>query len=161
MPEACAGQRVPRISLGVLVGQEIQPRSFEQILAGRRAVVIGVPGAFTPICTGLHVPDLISSAERLRASGIDLLICITPNDPWTMDAWARTVDPHGKLMFLSDGNLALAKALGTTIRDTEHFLGLRTRRYLMQTRDAVIERLTVESSPLALTCTRAQDVIID
>jgi len=161
MAEFGVGKRVPPIGLGVLVGEEIQARSLEQLVAGRRAVIIGVPGAFTPVCTEQHVPGLINGAERLKASGIDLLICIAPNDPWTIRAWARQVDPGRKLMFLSDGNLSLAKALGTTIRDMDHFMGLRTRRYLLQTRDAVIQRLTVESSPLALSCTRAQDVFLD
>lgn len=161
MAEFGAGRRVPSVSLGALVGDVIQPRSFEHILMGRRAVVIGVPGAFTPVCTEQHVPGLINNADRLKASGIGLLICVAPNDPWTLDAWARQVDPGRKLMFLSDGNLALANALGTTMRDTDHFLGQRTRRYLLQTRDAVVERLTVETSPLALSCTRAQDVILD
>ena len=161
MAEVGVGRRMPPVSLGVLVGEEIQSRSFEQLLMGRRAVIIGVPGAFTPVCTEEHVPGLINSAERLKASGIGLLICVAPNDPWTIEARARQVDPGRKLMFLSDGNLTLAKALGATIRDTDHFLGTRNRRYLMQTRDAVLERLTVETSPLALSCTRAQDVILD
>jgi len=155
------GKRVPHVTLGGLVAEEIQPRSLETLLQGRRAVIIGVPGAFTPVCTEQHVPGLINSADRLKASGIGLLICVTPNDPWTTGAWSRQVDPQGKLLFLSDGNLALAGALGTVIRDTDNFLGQRTRRYLLQTRDAVIERLTVETSPLALSCTRAQDIILD
>jgi 2-Cys peroxiredoxin 5 len=161
MAEVGVGKRVPPLNLGVLVDGMIQPRSLEMLLQGRRAVIIGVPGAFTPVCTEHHVPGLINSAERLKASGVGLLVCVTPNDPWTTDAWARLVDPERKLLFLSDGNLALAAALGTTIRDTDNFLGQRSRRYLLQTRDAVIERLNVETSPLALTCTRAQDVILD
>lgn len=161
MFEAFTGRRIPPVSLGALLSGEVHARSLEQVLAGRRAVMIGVPGAFTPVCTEQHVPSLIASADRLKVSGIDLLICITPNDPWTTDAWARQVDPGRKLLFLSDGNLSLATALGVTVRDAEHFLGLRNRRYLMQTRDAVIERLTVETAPMALSCTRPQDIILD
>lgn len=161
MEAVSVGKRVPPVTLGTLVGDEIVARPLERLLLGRRAVIIGVPGAFTPVCTEHHVPGLIASADRLLAGGIGLLICITPNDPWTTAAWARTIDPDHKLLFLSDGNLALSNALGATIRDTKHFMGQRNRRYLMQTRDAVIERLTIETSPLALTCTRAQDVFLD
>jgi 2-Cys peroxiredoxin 5 len=155
------GKRVPPVILGAMFGDEIVARPLERLLLGRRAVIIGVPGAFTPVCTTQHVPGLIASADRLSAGGVSLLVCITPNDPWTTAAWARTIDPDHKLLFLSDGNLALSNALGATMRDTEHFMGQRNRRYLMQTRDAVIDRLSIETSPLALTCTRAQDVLLD
>lgn len=155
------GKRVPSVTLAALINERVQPRALERLLEGRRAVIIGVPGAFTPVCTEHHVPGLNDSADRLRASGVSALFCVTPNDPWTTSAWARQVDPEGKLIFLSDGNLALSNALGTTIRDSDNFLGLRNRRYLLQTRDGVIERFSVEASPLALTCTRAQDILLD
>ena len=155
------GKRVPPIALGVVENGEIRRRALEGLLAGKRAVVVGVPGAFTPVCTREHLPDFIISAERLRAGGIDLMLCVTPNDPWTTAAWAQQLDPGGTLVFLSDGNLDLAEAIGARFRDTEHFMGWRSRRYLMQTENAVIKRLTIETQPLALTCTRAQDVMLD
>ena len=153
------GQRVPSISLGRLDNGEVRRVGLEMLTAGQRVIIVGVPGAFTPVCTSQHVPDFVANAERLKASGFTRTLCIGPNDPWTMSAWAREVDPDGKLEFLSDGNLELSRAMGLTVREPEMFLGERSRRYLMVVNNSVIERLNIEPRPLGLTCTRASNLI--
>lgn len=154
------GDRVPPVTLARLVGGEVQTVSLQAVLARRRVVTVGVPGAFTPICTREHIPGFIATAPKLKAAGYDLILCIAPNDPWTLDAWAAQVDPDEKILFLSDGNLAFARAVGAAITDYPHFLGDTSTRFLMTTRDSVIERLTIEPAPMSLTCTRSEDVLI-
>lgn len=153
------GDRVPQITLGRLVGGTVEAVELQALLTRQRAVIVGIPGAFTPICTCTHIPDFIARADELRAAGFDQVICAAPNDPWTLDAWARTLDPLGKVLFLSDGNLALARALGANIVDYENFLGERSTRYLMIAAHGVIQHLTLEPHMTKLTCTRAEDVL--
>src|SRR5262245_13856743 len=114
--------------LAEMRGGEILPVSPRALFMGRRAVVIGVPGAFTPLCTLRHVPDFIRSAGALKQSGVDALYCIAPNDPFTVSAWAREVDPGGVVRFLSDGNLEFTRQLGVNIFYRDMFLGERSRR---------------------------------
>jgi peroxiredoxin len=154
-----SGLRAPPVTLARLERGEIVHHPAERLFQGRRAIVIGVPGAFTPVCTHEHIPAFVASAPRLRAAGFDLIACICPNDPWTTAAWANALDPDGKIMFLSDGNLDWARALKVSFFDKENFLGERSRRYRMTLRHAVIEKLVVEDSPLALTCTGVEDVL--
>lgn len=156
---AAIGDRIPQVTLGRLVGGEVNSVSLDELVAGKRAVMVGIPGAFTPICTCAHIPDFVGRADRLRSAGFELIICVAPNDPWTTDAWAACLDPDDKVLFLSDGNLALARGLGANITDHKNFLGERSTRYLMVVESGVIRRLTIEPHPMALTCTRTEDVL--
>src|ERR1700733_6266161 len=116
------GGNVPDVPLGRMEGDEIRSESARKIFSRGRAVVLGIPGAFTPICTSQHLPDFVNNAARIRASGIDHLYCIAPNDPFVLAAWAWQVDPDKTIEFLSDGNLEFAGALNLTARNQELFL---------------------------------------
>ena len=154
------GQLLPPVALGELINGEVRRVPLEPLLAGRRAVVFGIPGAFTPICSQRHAPEFIAKAPALRKSGIDLVICIGANDPWTMAAWADSIDPTGQVRFLSDGNLEFAHKTGLIESHRDYFLGDRLKRFVMITQDAVVEHLGVENTLLTLTCSRADDVFI-
>lgn len=158
-PRISAGDRIPQAVLGRLANGVVERVSLQDFLARRRAVVVGIPGAFTPVCTCEHIPDLIDSVDRLRAAGMDEVICVAPNNPWTIDAWAERVDPQGKLMFLSDGNLSLARALGVNVTDHANMLGETSARYMMIAANGIVHRLNVEPHAMRLTCTRAEDVV--
>jgi peroxiredoxin len=158
-PRILPGDRIPQAQLGRLVNGAIEFVSLHDLLATKRAVVVGVPGAFTPVCTCEHIPDLLSGVDRLRASGMDYVICVAPNDPWAMDAWAERVDPCGKLLFLSDGNLTLARALGVNVVDYDNMQGETQARYMMIAGKGIVHRLSVEPARNKLTCTRSQDVV--
>lgn len=153
------GMRVPQVGLARLDGDTVETVLSDQLLARRRAVVIGIVGAFTPVCTSAHIPEFVDRADDLRRLGFDRVICVVPNDPWTMIAWSRLVDPENKILFVSDGNLSLARSLGLTFEGTGMFLGERSRRYMMLVKDGIVERLTVELIPTELACTRARDVV--
>ena len=154
------GQRVPPLELARLRDGAPEPVDLEHYLAGRRAVIVGVPGAFTPVCTAEHVPSFIAQAPSLRKSGFSRVICVVGNDPWVTAEWAYKLDPEGRLDFLSDGTFVLGRALSAMSSAAELFMGERPTRYLMITRDCVVERLKLEPSPVVLTCTRPTDVYI-
>ncbi len=157
---AKVGERAPAVRLARLRHGALEEVDLEARLSGLRAVVVGVPGAFTPVCTRDHVPDFVANAEALKRAGHDAVICVAPNDPWTLAAWAERLDPHGAVEFLSDGNRDLARALGVLTVDRANFFGERSQRYLLVTQRCVIERLRVEPVFDVLTCTRAEDVLI-
>jgi peroxiredoxin len=73
-------------------------------------------------------------------------------------AWADKVDPERRIIFLSDGNLELARRLGVAVQAEKFYLGERPRRYLLITVDGNVERLTVETNSLAVTCTGATEL---
>ena len=137
---------------------DIESVSLDAELAGRRVAIVGVVGAFTPVCTEDHIPEFVSGAAAITRLGYDRIICVAPNDPWTVKAWADKVDPERRIIFLSDGNLELARRLGVAVQAEKFYLGERPRRYLLITVDGNVERLTVETNSLAVTCTGATEL---
>lgn len=159
MQRIWTGRRIPDVKFGYVEAGEIRSVSANSIFAFSRSVAIGIPGAFTPVCTKRHIPDFIKNAEKLRASGYSQLICIAPNDPFVLAEWAREVDPEQKLRFLSDGNLDFTRMLGLLKENREYFLGYRSERYMMIVHNCTIARLRVEADILSYTCTTADDAL--
>jgi 2-Cys peroxiredoxin 5 len=158
-PRISSGDRIPQAMLGQLVGGVVREIDLQALLGRERAVIVGIPGAFTPVCTCEHVPSLLTNVARFRANRVKHIICVAPDNPWAVDAWARAVDPEGRLVFLSDGNLSLARALGVNVVDRGLFLGEVSTRYMLLADGGCVRRLTVESGVNDLTCTRSEDVV--
>ena len=118
----------------------------EQIFKGKKVVLTGMPGAFTPTCTMNHLPGFIEQAEAIRAKGIDTIACTTVNDPHVMKAWSKHADPAGKILMLADGNAAFAKAVGLDKDLSVANMGVRSSRYSMVVNDGVVTHLNVENS---------------
>ena len=159
--EIVVGSRVPHVKLGYLSNGDVATVNACDLFAGARSVVLGIPGAFTPVCTRQHVPDFVANADEIAASGYSQLICIAPNDPFTLETWRAQVDPQSKIRFLSDGNLDFCRALGLNEAHRDLFLGQRSKRYLLLVNDGVIQRVRVESSILTYACTRAEHVLME
>ena len=153
------GSRAPAVALGYLSKGVVSSITTDVLFASKRSVVLGVPGAFTPVCSQEHVPVFVANASVFSAAGFHPLICVSPNDPFVLEAWQREVDPQSRLRFLSDGNLDFCDALGLSMRNTDLFLGSRSRRYMLIIDNNIIQRVRVESNILTYACTRAEDAL--
>src|ERR1700679_3448855 len=81
------GEKLPGATVFELIEDEragctIGPNSFDVRgqTAGKRVVIFGLPGAFTPTCSAKHVPGYVEHAEQLRVAGIDEIWCVSVND---------------------------------------------------------------------------------
>jgi peroxiredoxin len=155
--KAAIGHLVPDVTLAKASRNAIETVSFRDVMGDRKGLVLGVPGAFTPICTTEHVPDFVRNVARLRRVGFERLVCIAPNDPFTLHAWRQLVDPQEELIFLSDGNRDFARALDLHAKHPDYYLGHSNRRYLLLVDKLKITRLSVEPTVDLITCTRSCD----
>lgn len=57
--------------------------------AGKKVVIVSVPGAFTPGCSASHVPPYIQKLQDLRKAGVDVVAIIAFNDAFVMSAWSK------------------------------------------------------------------------
>jgi peroxiredoxin len=150
------GDRLPaEARLAVLAGEGVQSYTAGQLFGSGRSVVIGVPGAFTPVCTRVHLPEFVAKAPALLASGFHRIACVAPNDPWTLSLWSRQLDPAARLKFFSDGNLEFGRMAGLTTVASKLFLGECLKRFVMIIADGAVEKVAVEAAITDVTCTAA------
>lgn len=116
-------------------------------LKGKRVVIFGVPGAFTPTCSAQHVPGFLSNLDAIKAKGVDEVWCIATNDGFVMAAWGQSEKGIGKIRFLGDGSADLVKKLGLELDLTARGMGVRSQRFSMLVDDGVVKQLNVESGP--------------
>jgi len=83
-----------------------------EYLQGRKVVIVGYPGAFTPTCMATHVPDFIAKAESIKAAGCDEILALAVNDPFVITAFAEKLGGKQLISYIADGNGELTKALG-------------------------------------------------
>jgi peroxiredoxin len=157
--DVIVGSRVPNVPLGYIVDGQVEIIESEKVFSKRRCIVLGIPGAFTPICSTQHVPDFIQNAAVLKKSGYNNLISIVANDPFSIEKWRQEVDPSGLIQFLSDGNLEFCSALGFVSSANNLFMGRRSQRYLLFVEDMIIQRFKVETNIENYQLTRAVDAI--
>ncbi|MGE3143730.1 MAG: peroxiredoxin family protein [Hyphomonadaceae bacterium] len=156
------GQRIPAAHLAYLdAAGDLRTVHTESYFAGCKALVIGVPGAFTPVCTHQHLPPFLEKAAQFRKGGYTKLVCLSAGDPYSTAVWATQIDPHRNLTFLSDGNLDFTRAAGFSSVETSLFLGERSQRYVMALTNAIVTGLRIEQSVLQVTCTGADEVLLD
>ena len=44
-----------------------------------------------------HLPGYLEKADELKARGIEVIACVTVNDSFVMEAWARVNKTEGKV----------------------------------------------------------------
>jgi peroxiredoxin len=121
------------------------PVKVEELTKGKKVVIFGLPGAFTPTCSAKHVPSFIANYDKLKAKGVDTIACVSVNDPYVMGAWARDQKTGDKVRMLADGSADYTKALGLELDLTARGLGLRSQRFSMLVDDGVVKTLNIEA----------------
>lgn len=111
---------------------------------GKKIVIFGLPGAYTPTCSAKHVPGYVEQLAALKAKGVDEVWCVAVNDGFVMAAWGKDLGAFGKVRMLGDGSAELAKKLGLDKDLTAHGMGVRMQRFSMLVDDGVVKRVNVE-----------------
>lgn len=140
------GDRIPSLTLKKMGEKGPENISTDDIFGGKRVVMFAVPGAFTPGCTVTHLPGYVVNADKIKAKGVDTIVCVSVNDAWVMDAWGKSQNAD-ELLMLADGNGELAQALGLELDARGFGLGGRSQRYALVAKDGVVTNLHVETGP--------------
>ena len=140
------GDRLPNATFRLVTPDGPKPVTTQEYFAGRRIVLFGLPGAFTPTCHKNHLPGFVKNAAAIKAKGIDTIAVTGVNDVFVMDAWKKASGGDA-IEFLADGSGNWAKALGLTADLTERGLGVRSQRYAMVVEDGVVKTLNLEDAP--------------
>jgi peroxiredoxin (alkyl hydroperoxide reductase subunit C) len=138
------GDNIPDVTLARVTDSSPEPVQTHAFFAGRKIVLIAVPGAFTPTCSAQHLPSLLEHAAAIRAKGVDEIACVAVNDPFVLKAWAEDQGTMDEITMLADGSATFTRALGLELDLVERGLGVRSQRYAMIVDDGRITHLAVE-----------------
>ena len=114
-----------------------QPLKILDFCKGKKIVIFGVPGAFTPTCARNHLPGFIENADKIKEKAVDEIVCFATNDIFTMSAWEEMSGSNGKIKFLSDSKAEFAKSLGTDYPDT-FGTSIKTKRCSLLVNDGTV-----------------------
>lgn len=145
------GDRLPEGSLSEFIeiesaGCSLGPNTFDVLAMaqGKRIVLFGLPGAFTPTCSTQHVPGYVAACDALKARGVDEIWCMSVNDPFVMGAWGKDQKATGKVRMMADGNADYTRKLGLELDLVSRGFGVRCQRFSMLVENGVVKQLNVE-----------------
>lgn len=123
-----------------------QPQDVAELTQGKKVIIFGVPGAFTPLCSAQHLPGYVKLADEIKAKGADEIWCLSVNDAFVMAAWGKQNEVAGKVRMMADGSADYTKALGLDRDLTGGGMGVRCFRFAMIVEDGIMTYLGVEGS---------------
>jgi peroxiredoxin len=138
------GERIPLATLTEMTENGPAPLTTDELCKGRKVVLFGVPGAFTPTCSARHLPGFVDRGDELLASGVDTIACMAVNDVFVMHAWGKSAGASN-IRMLADGNGDLTRALGLELDATQWGMGMRCQRFALVAEDGVVTRVWVEA----------------
>lgn len=138
------GDQIPEENLVVMTEKDgPQGFSLREYCKGKKIVLIGLPGAFTPTCHRNHLPGYLENYDALKSKGVDEIICFSTNDIFVNSAWIQSLGAEEKVIMLSDSKAEFSKALGTDYSDP-FGTSIKTQRFSMYLVDSVIRELFIE-----------------
>jgi glutaredoxin/glutathione-dependent peroxiredoxin len=138
------GDTIPSMKLMMATADGPKEVSTDEIFKGKKVVLFGVPGAFTPTCSARHLPGFVENADQFQTKGVDTVACVAVNDAFVMNAWAKDQHVDQKVVMLADGSGAFTKAMGLELDLIGRGMGVRSQRFALIAEDGKVTHLAVE-----------------
>jgi peroxiredoxin (alkyl hydroperoxide reductase subunit C) len=115
----------------------------DDIFKNKTVIAFSLPGAFTPTCSSSHLPRYNELAEVFKQHGVDQIICISVNDTFVMNSWAKDQESE-QITMIPDGNGYFTEQMGMLVDKSDIGFGKRSWRYSMLVKNGVIDKIFVE-----------------
>ncbi|NJR22575.1 MAG: glutathione peroxidase [Richelia sp. CSU_2_1] len=137
------GQRVPQVTFHTRKDNQWVDITTDDLFAGKTVVVFSLPGAFTPTCSSTHLPGYNELAKVFQANGVDDIICISVNDTFVMNEWAKDQEADN-VTLIPDGNGEFTEGMGMLVDKADLGFGKRSWRYSMLVKDGLVDKMFIE-----------------
>ena len=135
--------QIPQVQFTFRENGEFVTRTSAELFDGKRVVIFSLPGAFTPTCSAYQLPGFEEKYEDFIGLGIDDIYCVSVNDGFVMNAWAKDQNIE-KVKLIPDGNAYFTRSMGMLVSKSNLGFGDRSWRYAAVVDNGVIEKLFVE-----------------
>ena len=122
------GQTVPNVTFPIRQNDDWLQLSTSDIFKDKTVVVFSLPGAFTPTCSSTHLPRFNELAPVFKENGVDDIVCISVNDTFVMNAWAKDQDLKN-VNVIPAGNGEFTEGVGMLVQKHNLGFGARSWRY--------------------------------
>ena len=150
---------IPSSQVFVMDNGDPVKKNIQEFLKNKKAVIFGLPGAYTSVCSAKHLPGYINMFDQYKEKGIDHIICISVNDPFVMSAWGRDHNVGDKILMVGDPFLDFTKAIGSDVDKSARGLGIRSNRYTMFVDNLKIVKLQEEEDTGSCEISAAENFI--
>jgi peroxiredoxin len=146
------GYTVPKINFRFRVRDDsiegpnpfkLEDKDSEQIFMSKKILIFSLPGAFTPTCSTYQLPNYEKLYDEFKELGIDEVYCVSVNDAFVMNAWAKSQGIE-KVKMLPDGNAELTESLGMLVKKENLGFGARSWRYAALIENGIVKELFEE-----------------
>ena len=138
------GEKIPSVDFFYIDEGGSKKIKSTDLLKDHKAIIIGVPGAFTKVCSAKHLPGYVNNFEQAKKKSVTKIICVSVNDPNVMKAWGENQNVGNKVFMAADPYCEFTKSIGAEIDRTENGLGMRSARYTMLVENNVIRNIKLE-----------------
>ena len=107
------GDAIPAATITVIDKNGQNNVSADEYFAGKKAVLMALPGAFTPTCSEAHLPGYVVNYDAITAKGVDVVACLSVNDSFVMKSWQDAQNAE-HIAMIADGGAALATTVLAT-----------------------------------------------
>ena len=118
-------------------------KTTEDFFSNKKSILFSLPGAFTPTCSTFQLPDFNKLFEEFKEYGIEDIFCLSVNDSFVMNAWAKYHD-IGHVKVIPDGNGEFTRKMGMLVKKENLSFGMRSWRYAMIINNCEIEESFIE-----------------
>ena len=130
-----------------------------EFFKSQKTIIIGVPGAFTKVCSAKHLPGYVQNYNEVKKKGVTKIICVSVNDPNVMKAWGESQKVEDKIFMAADPYCEFTKSIGAEIDRHDRGQGMRSARYTMLIDDNVVSKIQAEEDTATCEISAAENFL--
>ena len=135
---------IPTIKLPIIQNGKISNEILSDVMANKKVVIFGIPGAFTPTCSEKHLPSYLNLSNQLKEKKVEDIYCISVNDPFVMKAWLDSYSKIHLIKGIADGNAEFAKEMDLLDNYSGNFMGDRCKRFALIVENNIVSSFNIE-----------------
>ena len=114
------------------------------LFQNKKTIILGMPGAFTKVCSAKHLPGYVKNFENAKKKGVEKIVCISVNDPNVMKACGESQNVKDKIFMAGDPFCKFTKSIGAEVDKSEKGLGIRSSRYTILVENQIVKSIKEE-----------------
>ena len=141
---------------------EVQKAGSSELFSDKNIILIGMPGAFSPTCSMMHLPSFIKSVKEFKDLGVEEIFCVLVNDVYVAKVWGESTGAtKAGIKIITDPLSILAETLDMEFTVKGTGLLRRLQRFTAVIKNNKIDRLYFEKERGVCDMTSAQNVLKD